>query len=61
MCYYLCMGIKEIFLLGMATLTWVCLLATLKGAYDLTSTNESSKTGFFQFLFQFLTNPPKEC
>ncbi|NQY78811.1 MAG: hypothetical protein HRT47_00685 [Candidatus Caenarcaniphilales bacterium] len=60
MCYYFCMGIKETFLLAMATITWVCLLVTLKGAYDL-STSDSQNQSFFQFLFQNLSNPPREC
>lgn len=54
------MGIKETFLLAMATLTWLCLLFTLKGAYDL-STADSKNHSFFQFLFNYLSNPPKEC
>lgn len=59
MCYYICMGIKENFLLAMATITWVCLFMTLKGAYDL-SNSEASYPSFFKFLFHSLSNPPKE-
>lgn len=53
------MSIKENFLLAMATITWVCLFMTLKGAYDL-SNSEASYPSFFKFLFHSLSNPPKE-